>query len=197
MPKIVDPTARRREVGEAVLKVVGARGVEGATFGAIAEEAGLAIGSVRHYFPNHDAVLLFAMQELADRVTTRLRRRLESLAQIDVNLGTVEEILAELLPVNEHRRLEADVWLAFIAATRTYPVLAEVAQRAGSGIRTVVGHVLDGAQRRGLIRLEDQAVETARLAALLDGLTIATVRPPEISAATGRKVLRRHLESLT
>ncbi|MPV35631.1 TetR/AcrR family transcriptional regulator [Georgenia subflava] len=197
MPKLVDPAARRREVGEAVLRVVGARGVEGASFGAIAEEANLAIGSVRNYFPNHDAVLLFAMQELADRVTDRLRRRLESIAELDVDLATVEEILAELLPVNEHRRLEADVWLAFVAATRTRPVLAEVARKAGSGIRTVVGHVLAGAQRRGLLRVEDPVVETERLASLLDGLTIATIRPPGISAATAREVLRRHLESLT
>lgn len=196
MPKFVDPTARRLKVGEAVLRVVGARGVEGASFGAIAEEAGLAIGSVRHYFPNHDAVLLFAMQELADRVTSRLRGRLESLAELDVDLGTVEEILAELLPVNEHRRLEGDVWLAFIAATRTRPVLAEVAEKASSGIRAVVGHVLAGAERRGLLRVEDLAVETERLASLLDGLTLAIIRPPGISAAMGRGVLRRHLESL-
>ena len=98
--------------------------------------------------------------------------------------------------MNEHRRLEGDVWLAFIAATRTRPVLAEVAEKASSGIRAVVGHVLAGAERRGLLRVEDLAVETERLASLLDGLTLAIIRPPGISAAMGRGVLRRHLESL-
>ena len=69
MPKKVAPDARRREVGEAVLRVVGRLGaVEGASYAAIAAESGLAVGSVRHYFPNHDAILQFAMQELADRV---------------------------------------------------------------------------------------------------------------------------------
>ncbi len=197
MPKIVDPDVRRLEVGEAVLRVVGRHGVEGASFSAIAEEAGLAVGSVRHYFPNHDAILLFAMQELADRVTDRLRRRRASLPDGDTSLATAESVLAELLPVDEQRRLEASVWLAFVAAAPTRPRLDDVAQRTAAGIRTVVGQVLTAAQARGLLRVDDLPVETERLAALLDGLTVATVRAPGIDPETGREVLRRHLESLT
>ena len=196
MPKIVDPVARRRKVGEAVLRVVGRTGVEGASYSAIAAEAGLAVGSVRHYFPNHDAILLFAMEELADRVTDRFRSRLEALTETDVDLGVVEEMLAELLPLDDERRLEADVWLAFVAATDTRPAFREVAERAAVGVRTVVRQVLAGADRRGLLRVGDLTVETERLASLLDGLTVATIRPPGITAATARAVLRRHLGSL-
>lgn len=65
MPKIVDPGARRRAVADAVLRVIGREGVEGASLRNVAEEAGLAIGSVRHYFRDHDELLLFTMRELS------------------------------------------------------------------------------------------------------------------------------------
>lgn len=176
--------------------MVGRSGVEGASLSAIADEAGLAIGSVRHYFPSHDAILLFAMQELADRVTGRLRARIEGLSADGVDLEVATDFLSELLPLDDQRRLEAEVWLAFITASRTRPALTDVAERVSTGIRSVVGRALTGAARRGVLGFGDPAVETERLAALLDGLTLAIIRPPGIRVATAREVLRRHLESL-
>lgn len=171
-------------------------GVAEASLSAIADEAGLAIGSVRHYFPNHDAILLFAMNELGSRVSARFSAQLERVAHDDVALPDVEAMLAELLPLDEDRRVETEVWLSFVAASRTRPALAEVAATVSTGIRAVIGRVLAGAQRRGLIEIGDLDLETERTTAVLDGLALAVVLPPHLPADIALTTLRMHIGSL-
>jgi hypothetical protein len=105
-----------------------------------------------------------------------------------------EALLGELLPLTELSRAETDVWLAFSAAAKNRPDLAEEAAQAHAAVRALVRRVLEGARGAGgLLDDLDLDVETERLAALLDGLTLASGRtPPELM----RTVLRRHLESL-
>jgi AcrR family transcriptional regulator len=55
-----------------VFRVIRRDGVDQASLRAVATEAGLVIGSVRHYFATHDEMIVFAMRVLADRVTTRI-----------------------------------------------------------------------------------------------------------------------------
>ncbi|MBE1573174.1 TetR/AcrR family transcriptional regulator [Amycolatopsis roodepoortensis] len=198
MPKIVDPDARRLEIAEAVFRVIQRDGLAQASLRSVAEEAGLAIGSVRHYFRGHDELIVFAMRSLGDRLEARLLGHLPDLLDPATPRSRRQEItealLGELLPLTEQTRAETDVWLAFSAAAKNRPDLAEEAVRMYEGVRALVRRVLDGANEAGgLLDGLDLAVETERLAALLDGLALSTGRtPPELM----RTVLRRHLESL-
>ncbi|RSN10820.1 TetR family transcriptional regulator [Streptomyces sp. WAC 05977] len=198
MPKIVDPDARRLEIAEAVFRVIQRDGLAQASLRSVAEEAGLAIGSVRHYFRGHDELIVFAMRSLGDRLEARLLGHLPDLLDPATPRSRrqeiTEELLGELLPLTEQTRAETDVWLAFSAAAKNRPDLAEEAVRMYEGVRALVRRVLDGANEAGgLLEGLDLAVETERLAALLDGLALSTGRtPPELM----RTVLRRHLESL-
>ncbi|RSM63581.1 TetR family transcriptional regulator [Amycolatopsis sp. WAC 01376] len=198
MPKIVDPGARRLEIAEAVFRVIQRDGLAQASLRSVADEAGLAIGSVRHYFRGHDELIVFAMRALGDRVEARLLRHLPELLDPETPRSRRQELtealLGELLPLTEQTRAETDVWLAFSAAAKYRPDLAEEAARAHAGVRALVRRVLEGARGAGgLLDDLDLDVETERLAALLDGLAMAGGRtPPELM----RTVLGRHLETL-
>ena len=109
VPKVVDPEARRREVAEAVFRVVRRHGLEQASLRNVADEAGLAIGSVRHYFADHDDLLRFALEELTDRLERRVLARAAQARSAPTREGrrqAVADLLGELLPLDPDRRDE-------------------------------------------------------------------------------------------
>ncbi|TJZ42760.1 TetR/AcrR family transcriptional regulator [Streptomyces piniterrae] len=201
MPKIVDPEARRRAVAEAVLRVVGRDGVAGASLRNVAQEAGLAIGSVRHYFSDHDEVLIFAMTELSARIERRVWGHVERLLDPEAgheHRARAEELIAEFLPLDAERREEGMLWQAFTTAARTRPELRPHAVELEEGLRALLLRVLRGGQEAGGLSDDlDLELETFRLSALLDGLTLqAALEPERVTPDILRNVLRRHLETL-
>ncbi|MGK5549331.1 TetR/AcrR family transcriptional regulator [Streptomyces sp. URMC 127] len=205
MPKIVDPVARRRAVAQAVLTVAARHGLEHASLRNVAEEAGLAIGSVRHYFADHDELMTFTMTELSRRIDERIRTHAERLLapdsradRADRRAGT-EGLLAEFLPLDEVRRQESALWLAFTSAALTRPELRPCAAEMQANLHTLLTRVLHEAQRAGgLPGSADVELESTRLAAVLDGLTLqATLLPDHYPPKLLRQVLRRHLDALT
>ncbi|MEV4394426.1 TetR family transcriptional regulator C-terminal domain-containing protein [Nonomuraea sp. NPDC049607] len=198
MPKVVDPEARRDEVADAVFRVVRRAGFEQASLRNVAEEAGLAIGSVRHYFAGHTELMTFAMRASIERVGARLEERVGPLLAAqdgEERAERVELMLSELLPLDEPRLEEAAVWLAFTTAARTRPELRPLAREAYDGMRRLVGRIVEGIAAHG--GLGDAEVETERLCALIDGLTVEGVLHPErMTPALMRRCLRRHLDTL-
>lgn len=194
MPKVVDPDARRREVAEAVFRVVRRHGLEQASLRNVADEAGLAVGSVRHYFADHDDLLRFALAELTDRLERRVLARAErarAAATPEERRQAVADLLGELLPLDPDRRDESEIWLAFVTAARTRPTLRPEARRLHTGMRVLIGKVLGG---HGV---PDVALEVERLASLLDGLAVSGVLQPDLMTPdVMRAVVSRHLESL-
>lgn len=206
MPKIVDPERRRADVVAALFRVVRRAGLAGASLRNVADEAGLAVGSVRHYFDSHDALLAFALDAVVERVSDRLLARV-AVVLPEIEAGRVvgdaardatADMLGELLPLDDDRRDEAAVWLAFVDAARTRPALRERSAAATAATAALVRRVLAGADRRGGLRAGlDLDLEEQRLSALIDGLTLRSVLHPELLAAdTARRALRAHLDSL-
>ncbi|MFJ8443470.1 TetR/AcrR family transcriptional regulator [Kitasatospora griseola] len=201
MPKIVDPVERRQAVADAVLRVAAREGLEHASLRNVADEAGLAIGSVRHYFAGSSELMIFAMGELARRIEARIRTHAATLLDPDATGDRRErtlQLLAEMLPLDAERREEAGVWLSFVTAARTRPELRGRLAKMQTGLDELVHRVLLETDRAGALTPGlDLTVETRRLSALLDGLTLQAVQhpllvgPDELCA-----VLRRHLGSL-
>ncbi|MFD2470876.1 TetR/AcrR family transcriptional regulator [Amycolatopsis silviterrae] len=194
MPKIVVPEDRRKAVSEAVVRVVRRAGVEGATLGSVAKEAGLAIGSIRHYFADHEAMMIFTMDQLGHRIGERVAVRVTRLLAADSDRRTlVEDLLAEFLPLDDERRDEAVAWLAFTVAARTRPAFRESADAQHQFLRDLITRILSEAVALG--RLPKQlnlTVEAVRLSALLDGLTMQAVLQPE---STPPELLRSALRN--
>mgnify|MGYP001506362784 CR=1 FL=1 len=69
MPKIVDHEERRRLIADAFATVVRRDGVAGASVRAVAAEAGISPGAMRHYFDTQTGLLRFVAQDLTERLT--------------------------------------------------------------------------------------------------------------------------------
>jgi AcrR family transcriptional regulator len=199
VPKLVDHEARRREVAHAVWRVVRREGLDGASVRAVAEEAGLSAGSMRHYFDGQADLQRAAMEELMSRVGARLAALDPSGAPADV----ARRIVAELLPLDDERQAEAEVWFAFVARARTDEAFRQLAEASYDGLRALVRQVVALAQGIDLEMTPDapppevDEVEVERLFALLDGLVLHAVqRPGLVSADALLAVVDRHFEGL-
>jgi AcrR family transcriptional regulator len=190
MPKIVDPVERRRAVVEAVFRVVARLGVAQVTLRDVAAEAGLAIGSVRHYFDSHHELLVAAAREMVARVEARVIAHRDKLTPGDDPMRVVEEVIEEFLPMDAARADEIAVWLEFVVAARTDPELRPISVELHEGLRTVANLLL---ARLGV----DDPVEIERLAALVDGLALGgALHPTRLEPETIRAVVRRHLAAV-
>lgn len=176
-------------------------GLERASLREVADEAGLAVGSVRHYFAGSEELLRYSFATVVDRIMSRLTAALPAMDAsepgTDGRHQAVLTLLGELLPFNEERAVDACAWMAFKHAARIRPFLDAQADRSHREVAAVVGQVItalvpdDGEGRQSL------AVEAERLLAILDGLCMhALLQPAWMTAQMCHEVLDRHLRSL-
>src|SRR4029450_10866237 len=133
MPKLVDPDQRRSELAQAVWTVIRRDGLQRASVRNGAREGGLCARSWRPSAPSQSELLCFAMQ----LVGARARARVAALEPAADPRRRAEQLLAELVPLDDERRAESEVWLAF-----TGHALVDPAQRA---IHQRIHDQLDGA----------------------------------------------------
>jgi AcrR family transcriptional regulator len=194
MPRQVDPEQRRAELAEAVWTVIRRDGLQRASVRNVAREAGLSMGSLRHYFATQAELLCFAMGLVGDRAAARIR----ALEPAAGPRQAAEQLLHQLLPLDGERRAESEVWLAFSGQA-----LVDPRQRA---IHEQIHDQLRGACESAIIVLADAGLtaegldiplEAARLHALVDGLALhAVMRPAKLPPEQVVAVLARHLDSL-
>ncbi len=193
MPKLVDPAERRKDLAEAVWRVVRRDGLDRASVRNVAHEAGLSMGSLRHYFGTQSDLLIFAMRLVIERIN----RRVVALDLPEDPRQAAERVLAELLPLDAERRAENEVWLAFTARALVDPALRALRDEGYDLLRDVCHRLvreLAGSGPPGL----DVDLQTDRLFALLDGLAVhAAMRPAEATPDRLTAVLSRHLDDLT
>lgn len=201
MPKIVDAEARRAEIVDAVFRIVAVDGLERASLREVADEAGLAVGSVRHYFAGSEELLTHSFDAVVDRIMVRLTAALPAMEASEPGTSPHREavltLLGEFLPLDEERAVDACVWMAFKNAARIRPFLAAVADRSHREVAAVVGQVITAVVMEDGDGQQSLAVEAERLLAILDGLCMhALLQPAWMTAQMCRNVLDRHLRSL-
>ena len=152
VPIHVDHEARRTQLAQAVWRIVVREGVAGASVRAVAREAGLSMGSVRHFFASQDRLLLFAVEELVEQA----RRRIEegtpariSLLAAGRPLAAVAALLEEVLPLDAERQTEATVWAAFTTPPATNPEITVLREQVDEGVRELCRNALDALQELG------------------------------------------------
>lgn len=192
VPRVVDPDVRRADLAEAVWGVVRRAGLDGASVRAVAREAGLSMGSLRHYFGTHSELLIFAMRMVVDRI----ERRVAGLQIPDDPRRAAETVLLELLPLDDERQAENEVWLAFTARALVDPALRALRDEGYDLLRNAClrwVRQLVGPDRSP----NDVDLETDRLFALLDGLAVhAAMRPAQSGPKLLTAVLSHHLDEL-
>ncbi|MED1916906.1 TetR family transcriptional regulator C-terminal domain-containing protein [Bacillus thuringiensis] len=193
MPKIIDHEKRREQIAEATWRVIVEQGMEGATVRGIAKEAGLSLGALRHYFATQDELLMYAMQLVKERATARI-------VEISANekwapKERITKIFLELLPTNQEKMVEMEVWFAFTVYFRHKK---EGFDAQHDGIFAAVRKLLDSADQLNLLRKElDKEMEAEKLYAVIDGLALhAYLEPQRVNGERITKVLEHHLASL-
>ncbi len=184
---------------EAVWRIIAVDGLERASLREVADEAGLAVGSVRHYFAGSDELLAYSFATVIDSIVARLEAALPGVQDHPgasaEGRAAVLTLLGELLPLDEQRAVEACVWMAFRNAARIKPFLAAEADRSHREVAAVMGRVITA-----LLPGESQevlVVEAERLLATLDGLCMhALLQPGWMTARMCTDVLERHLDGL-
>jgi AcrR family transcriptional regulator len=165
MPKLVDHERRRADLAAALWQLVMRDGIEAASLRGVATESGCSTGSVRHYFATHAELLAFAMELVAERVGERVQALRERHA-------TPAELLEQVLPLDDERLAEAQVWLAFTTRALVDPQLKDLRDRAHTALR---GLCREAAELGGAA---DPDREGERLHALVDGLALHGVLDP-------------------
>jgi AcrR family transcriptional regulator len=190
----VDHEARRVAIAEAVWRVILRDGLARASVREVARESGLSAGSLRHVFASQAELMAFSMRLVAERIEARVRALRPS---GDVRRDA-EAAIGELLPLDDDRRAEAEVWLAFagqaLVDERLRALREEVDGRLHGFYRTLIDTLAaGGALRAGA----DRALEAERLGAVIDGLVVhALMRPDRADPALQRAVIAHHLDSL-
>lgn len=169
MPKIVDHVERRRELAEAVWRVILRDGLEGVSVRAVAVEAGWSTGALRHYLGTKEELLSSAARLLEERVIGRLENRPGGLTP----RAAVRAVLCEVLPLDEERRTECALWFAFAGRSLVEPRIADEYAVVFDGMRELCNHITQDLAGMGLLAPGlNPRTEAARLHAVVDGLCV-------------------------
>lgn len=195
VPKIVNSEERRQELAEAAWRVIRHDGLEAVSVRNVAQEAGMSMGSLRHYFASQSELLAFSMRMVADRV----RARIEALGPPSGDPRRhIEKMITELLPLDDERRAECEVWLSFSGKALVEPELRELSDEVYDSLHDLMRRLIEGMIHFGLAAPAlDVEMEAEKLQALLDGLVVHGVeRPQRVSAERMQAVISHHLDTL-
>ncbi len=119
VPRLVDHEVRRRQITDAVRRVIVDGGLEAVTFHTVAAEAGISIRLVQYYFGTKNEFLLATHRSVMQDTGARFTQRWSALGADATPREAIRAVLTELLPLDEQRREEAIVLGAFGTAAIT------------------------------------------------------------------------------
>lgn len=190
MPKVVNYVEQREKIAEAAWRVICKGGLEQATVRKIADEAGVSMGAMRHYFNSQAQMLEFAMNLIVERVETRIQKL--NLFSEGVTVQAAQSLILQFMPMNEERVSEMEVWIAFTVKSLNDPTLKQLSHRTFTQMQEVMLNTLQLLVRERILDPSiDVLFEAQKLHALVDGLSIHrliqpdTVTPERMEAAIG------------
>lgn len=187
MPPRMDHEARRAELAGAVWRVVREQGVGAVSVRTVAQEAGVAVGSLRHVFPTRAELLEFSTELIVRRATERIA----AVPAEDDTVRHAQRVLDELLPLDAERRTEMEVNLALVAEAPALPRLAAIRDEAHEALGALCAQIVEHLSGR------PDPDETRRLHALLDGLALHLLhQDPAEDTTWARGLLRAELERI-
>lgn len=166
---------RRGAILEAVFAIIDAEGTHQVSIRRVAEQAGVSVGRVQHYFPSKDDLLTAAFTTINDRGTARVHARLTDSAE------PVEIVLTELIPVTDEDRRLFRVAQAFETHALTRPELAEQLRQGYDDLIALLTTLTGPAAR-----------ELLALALGLASLTLTGNLTPEEARAIVRSGIEKH-----
>lgn len=188
MAKIRDPLARERII-EAAWRTIAEVGLKSATVRGIAAAGGVSTGYVMHYFADKAEL---AAAVLAHN-NARAGARVAAAQQGKRGLAAVTALMEALLPLDNDRRLEWQVWVAFWGGGAGGG-LGQARDGLGALIAASLAEgIEDGDLPAGL----DLDYEAQRLMTLAAGLGLsAGVTPPRVVRKIAQRMVDDHFVAL-
>jgi DNA-binding transcriptional regulator YbjK len=183
---------RREQILEAALRVIGRSGREAVTHRAVAEEAGVPLGSTTYYFDSRDDLLGQALEHVAASEAERYAKRADELRDVKTPRELADRLIEELVAAAEDR-------IAYIAE---YEIWLEAGRRPE--LREAAQSWCDAEQRSVAVAMEAlgssaPATDASLIVAAIDGLgerVLAREEDPAEAAKEFRPELRRLIERL-
>lgn len=167
-----DHEARRRDLAEAVWRVLAEHGFGGLTMRAVAAELNATTGLLTHYFPTKRDLLAYALELLDSRTDARPRR------ERGEGIDAIRAALLDILPLTPKDAAANKTWISsWDAALGDEGLSAGHAKRyARSRARMRV--LVEAAQARGEIRAGDPDRVSEGAHAFVLGLVVQAVFDP-------------------
>ncbi|MFY7064489.1 TetR/AcrR family transcriptional regulator [Nocardiopsis changdeensis] len=196
MARTADHEQRRRQVAEALMAVVGERGLARTTLADVADHAGVSVGLVQRYFRSKAQLLRFGVEHMYHRAEQRLQE--VSDGPVSSVRDWLDRATETLLPLDDERVRELTVWLEFLPAALADPEMLRMHRETTRTLADALIEALEIAVREGELPADrDPRAEAVALIACVDGLTlhhIVTAEP--FTAEAIRTALTTHLDRL-
>ncbi|WP_121182051.1 TetR/AcrR family transcriptional regulator [Nocardiopsis sp. Huas11] len=167
-----DHEARRRDVSEAVWRVLAARGFGGLSLRAVAAELDATTGLLTHYFPTKRDLVTHALDLLEERTAARPRRTAAE------GLAAVRAALLDILPITDAAVDGNRVWVSSWDAALADPQLSGDHARRYGRSRERLSALVATAQRLGELPAGDPARLAAGAQSFVLGLVVQALFDP-------------------
>lgn len=202
VPRLIDHDERDRQIGDAAWRVLTRDGLVAFSVRNVAEEAGIATASLRRAYPTQDALRVACLRRVAARVQERMDAVFAdpSLPAPEVDpVPLVSRCLEQLLPLDDERRTETEVFLTLGSVALTDPGVRAAWDEADRAVRSACASLLALLNPSGTGSGAPAPTErrVARLHALLDGLALHLAhRPRQDDVGWARELLAEELARL-
>ncbi|WP_069162709.1 TetR/AcrR family transcriptional regulator [Nocardia altamirensis] len=167
-----DHEARRRDVSEAVWKVLTTRGFGGLTLRAIAAELGATTGLLTHYFPSKRDLVAYALALLTERTIARPRR------ETGPGMAAVRNVLLHRLPLTDEARDINRIWVSSWDTALADPAISADYETKYAQTRENMRELIVAAQELGEFPDRDPARVAAGAIAFTTGLIVQALFSP-------------------
>ncbi|MFN4230271.1 TetR/AcrR family transcriptional regulator [Parvibaculum sp.] len=165
MPKKIDHDQRRRDIARAAISVIGEQGIDNTRLVDVARAANATTGTITHYFEDKDAVLLAALDHVAQNILFMLRSpdRPDDLV----------ELASLILPLDEDSLRDWRVWMSFFGRAVGDPALARINKAYYDEFRDGLAAIIRRQQAEGRLSPGiDPAMTGDAIISIIDGFCI-------------------------
>lgn len=174
-----DTSAQEAAISDAAIRVIVTQGFDVVSVRKVAQEAGLAHGTVQYYMGTKNQLLEKALL----RSTARQHERVQNLQLPADPLERLTTALLELLPIGEVQREDSTLWITMGAAASTRSGLATLYQQELATFQDRLMQALIAWHSTGNLGVTTEDLpRTARLlTAFINGLTLDYLNVPSRS----------------
>jgi len=172
MPARTDHDARRRDVSEAVWRVLAEHGFGGLTLRAVAAEMGASTGLLTHYFPSKEALVRHALEVAEERTALPPR------PDVTAGMPALRVAVLDVLPLTPAKAVMNKVWVSSWDGALADPERGSGERARYRRWRSKLRPLVVDAQARGELRAGDPDDLVATIAAFSHGLVVQALFDP-------------------